>query len=216
MHEHSRPGQANIQQIITLDQAIEAGLKRYFTGEPCRRGHVAPRTTANKACVQCLALWRENNREKCREYVKRWAEENSDFLKIIRKEEYYKNRQSHQLRCRKYYWDNKSLQSLRNAQWKKNNPEKSRVSGINRRARKRLAEGRYGVKDIAKKLIVQRKKCALCRTSIAKKYHVDHIMPLALGGSNWPSNIQLLCPTCNYKKGAKHPVDYAQEIGLLL
>jgi 5-methylcytosine-specific restriction endonuclease McrA len=41
-------------------------------------------------------------------------------------------------------------------------------------------------------------------------------MPLFLGGSNWISNIQLLCPTCNLKKYKKHPVDWARENGLLL
>jgi 5-methylcytosine-specific restriction endonuclease McrA len=30
-------------------------------------------------------------------------------------------------------------------------------------------------------------------------------MPLKLGGSNWPENLQLLCRTCNLRKNAKHP-----------
>lgn len=47
-------------------------------------------------------------------------------------------------------------------------------------------------------------------------YHVDHIQPLALGGSNDKTNLQLLCPTCNTKKSAKHPIDFMQSRGLLL
>jgi 5-methylcytosine-specific restriction endonuclease McrA len=46
--------------------------------------------------------------------------------------------------------------------------------------------------------------------------HVDHILPLALGGDNRRKNIQLLCPTCNLSKGAHHPIDHAQRNGLLL
>lgn len=33
--------------------ALAAGQTRFFTGEPCRRGHVAERLTANSACSAC-------------------------------------------------------------------------------------------------------------------------------------------------------------------
>jgi len=43
--------------IISRDAARAAGLKRYFTGELCRRGHVAERYvnggTGSGACVEC-------------------------------------------------------------------------------------------------------------------------------------------------------------------
>lgn len=35
--------------------------------------------------------------------------------------------------------------------------------------------------------------------------HIDHVMPLRLGGSNYIENIQLLCRPCNLSKGSKHP-----------
>lgn len=41
-------------------------------------------------------------------------------------------------------------------------------------------------------------------------------MPLAKGGEHTPFNIQLLCPRCNVRKSAKHPVDFMQENGYLL
>ena len=35
-------------------------------------------------------------------------------------------------------------------------------------------------------------------------FHVDHIIPLAAGGVEWDlSNLELLCPTCNLRKGAQ-------------
>ena len=46
--------------------------------------------------------------------------------------------------------------------------------------------------------------------------HLDHIMPLALGGSNTDDNIQLLRARCNLQKRAKHPVDFMRERGYLI
>lgn len=42
-------------------EARATGAKRYFTGLPCRRGHVAERQTVNGTCVECLKLRAEQN-----------------------------------------------------------------------------------------------------------------------------------------------------------
>lgn len=54
-------------QIITRQDAKAQGLKRYFTGGPCKRGHVAERLVSNGKCVECRREWREANRDKVRE-----------------------------------------------------------------------------------------------------------------------------------------------------
>ena len=46
--------------------------------------------------------------------------------------------------------------------------------------------------------------------------HADHIMPLALGGSNDVRNLQLLCAPCNLTKGARDPLDHARIQGRLI
>lgn len=64
---------------------------------------------------------------------------------------------------------------------------------------------------------LQRWKCAVCHGCLCRLgYHMDHIMPLAKGGQHTPGNIQLLCPTCNVRKSAKHPIDFMQQRGFLL
>lgn len=43
-------------------------------------------------------------------------------------------------------------------------------------------------------------------------FHIDHFVPLALGGKNEDWNILLTCPTCNGRKHAKHPAQFLREV----
>jgi hypothetical protein len=40
--------------IITRHDAMMHGLPRYFTGQTCRRGHIAERRTDNSDCAECV------------------------------------------------------------------------------------------------------------------------------------------------------------------
>ncbi|WP_205479524.1 HNH endonuclease [Sphingomonas arenae] len=44
-------------------------------------------------------------------------------------------------------------------------------------------------------------KCTRCAATEDLQY--DHIIPVALGGSGSPANIELLCRPCNLKKSKK-------------
>lgn len=51
-------------QVITRKEAVQQGLSRYYTGEPCKYGHIAERNRSNGGCLICL-----NEKQK-----KRWRE----------------------------------------------------------------------------------------------------------------------------------------------
>ena len=59
-------------------------------------------------------------------------------------------------------------------------------------------------------------KCVCCGHPLSDNYHLDHIVPIALGGANEDWNIQLLRGECNLQKHAKHPVNFMQSKGFLL
>jgi 5-methylcytosine-specific restriction endonuclease McrA len=88
-----------------------------------------------------------------------------------------------------------------------------RVASHVRRARIRQADGTHNAKDVQAQFNRQHGKCYWCHKKTGKQYHVDHVMPLALGGSNGPENLVIACPSCNLSKGARHPMDFA---GVLL
>lgn len=100
--------------------------------------------------------------------------------------------------------------------WRAANPERLRLYSHNRRARLRTVGGKLSVGLAAKLFRLQRGKCACCRDDLGIDFHLDHITPLARGGANADNNIQLLCRTCNLRKGAKHPIDFMRQFGNLI
>jgi 5-methylcytosine-specific restriction endonuclease McrA len=101
-------------------------------------------------------------------------------------------------------------------QWRKENPEASRAIKQRRRAREREAEGSFTADELKALFKKQAGKCVYCTVALGKGYHADHIVPLMRGGSNWISNIQLLCRSCNSKKWAIDPIVFAKRRGRLL
>jgi 5-methylcytosine-specific restriction endonuclease McrA len=94
-----------------------------------------------------------------------------------------------------------------------------RLARAKRRARENEASGSFTKGDILNLFKMQKGKCAYfktCGQKLGDKYHIDHIVPLTKGGSNWPRNLQLTCIRCNCSKGWKDPIDFAQQMGSLL
>ena len=112
--------------------------------------------------------------------------------------------------------DQSSGRKERHAVWRAQNPEVVANSKRSYRARKKGAVGKHTQADIDTIMEMQKGKCAYCRTAIRKKYAVDHIVALTKGGTNWPTNLQLVCTPCNSRKRNKDAIDFSQQLGRLL
>jgi 5-methylcytosine-specific restriction endonuclease McrA len=193
-------------EIITRTEAAAQGLKRFFCGTVCKHGHCAERYVNDGKCVSCVA-----SRAAIR--TKRWAEKNRERRCAISREWKQRNRDHSRNLTREWRKRNPEAGKL----WHVNNREQSRINVRNRYARKMSAPGSHTSADLAAILKAQSYRCAYCRSDLRKaKRHVDHIQPLARGGSNGRANLQYLCAPCNFAKGARDPVEFAQELGRLL
>lgn len=43
-------------EVISRKESIEQGLTRYFTGTPCKHGHISPRKVGSGQCAECSRL----------------------------------------------------------------------------------------------------------------------------------------------------------------
>lgn len=173
---------------------------------------------ANPARVYELGRqWSLANPEKKRASSNKWRIANPEKVKTAYVKWVSENHEKKRETLQKWREENKARIAEWTKKWALNNQDKRRINEHNRRAKKCVNGSKLsqGLADRLYKL--QRGKCACgCKQMLSENYHLDHIMPLALGGTNTDSNIQLLCQICNQQKHAKHPVDFMQSKGFLL
>ena len=95
--------------------------------------------------------------------------------------------------------------------WRRENPQKLAIQLARRRARKLRAEGDFTVAEFEALCEKYGEVCLRCRSG-GVLLTPDHVVPLALGGSNRISNIQPLCSVCNSWKNIKI-ADYRPDKG---
>lgn len=193
------------KKVITRAQAKALGLSRYFTGKPCKHGHVAERRIEGK-CVECVKEDIVKNAKIYTERAAAWLKANRERARLGNIRRYYEDIEESRAKARAQYAKNPESvkRSIKKYKEKEENRIKLRVRWSNRRALKRNADGKHTKQDVDALLAQQNNCCKACDADLLiSGFHVDHIFPLSRGGSNWPWNLQILCPTCNISKNAK-------------
>jgi len=171
------------------------------------------------------------NKEKAKSAATAWQAVNPEKVKATRAAYYIKNSEKAKARARAWRIANPKKVKIANmlwaaanperkkvayAVWYAANPEKSRIYWQNRHARKRDNGGTLS-KGLSERLYKRQKgKCVCCHKPLGDNFHLDHIMPIKLGGKNEDWNIQLLRAECNRSKYAKHPLVYMRQKGFLI
>lgn len=93
-------------------------------------------------------------------------------------------------------------------QWREKNRERYnsliKAGKHRRRAKLKDVSGSFDADDIGRLLAAQKNTCWWCSKKLTK-YHVDHRIPIAKGGTNGLENIVISCPHCNQSRSAKFP-----------
>lgn len=197
---------------------VRAKSKRFYDAHPerCAETAKAYRLANFEKTKIKSAEWRSRNPEKCKALRARWAKENPEKIYEINKAQREKNPQLLSEKKAAYREINKEKISDVGRIYRAANQEEIRLLKQNRRALKKAAGGSLSKGLVAKLFKLQKGMCPCCRQPLGDAYHLDHKMPLALGGTNTDDNMQLLRQRCNNQKGAKHPVDFMQSRGFLL
>lgn len=170
-----------------------------------------------RACVRVVnAKYRADHPEEIKAYSAEYSAGHKEQIKTADAARYAANPEKSRAYSAKYRAENPDKVKAAIVGWRADNPEAILIHNHNRRASK-CANGGSLSKGLAERLFkLQRGKCACCKRPLGDDFHLDHIMPVALGGTNTDDNMQLLRKTCNLQKHAKHPVDFMQSRGLLL
>jgi len=168
-----------------------AKMAAYYAGNKDKWAYAPAATEVErKKRNRKTRLWRAANLQLAREHQRRYRFLNPGLIAAAAARDRLENPAKFKARAQDYY---------------SRNLEAERLRSRHKAARRRGAEGTYTKRDVDLLYHQQSGRCGFCLVDLFQKFHIDHVIPLALGGTNWPGNLQLLCPRCNLKKGAKPP-----------
>jgi 5-methylcytosine-specific restriction endonuclease McrA len=204
-----------IRSAATREHARESGHARYFTGKPCKYGHVAERFTVSGNCADCVADLRasEAYKAKSRLRVRGWMSEQQKNPEFVERERERKRdlarrrRMRPDVRSRELEYKKSPAVREKNRQYQKDNPILTAERAMRRRVRKRAVF----IEDVPLAYLMERdgSKCRICghRLDMGTRFPDprtptrDHIIPLSKGGMHERSNLQVACYVCNSSKG---------------
>jgi len=184
----------------TRAEAKAVGAKYYFTGVPCKHGHVAPRKTKG-ACVECLKVEWEQSSITRAEYFKQY---NKSDVGVEAKQRYYEKNRA-QVIARAQARPVAEKQAYK-SKYRQTNPDLYKTLTSFRRRRFRDATPPW-LTHKQKSEIRQLYQIAITMSkTTGEQYVVDHIVPLQshkVCGLHVPWNLRVITQEENLKKSNK-------------
>lgn len=184
----------------TRAEAKATGAKYYFTGEPCKHGHIAPRKTKG-ACLECLKLeWERGNQTRA-EYFRAYNQ--SEAGQKAKQEYYGRNREA--VIARAQARDTAKVTEYKLA-YKERNPDLYKELVSLRRRRFRSATPKWLSAGQKMEIRLKYRLAIELSRRTGERYVVDHIVPLQgeeVCGLHVPWNLEVVTQAENLKKSNK-------------
>lgn len=172
----------------------------------------------------------KENAERIKKYKKQWNEENMEKYLYYFRDRYESNKDEILKQQRQYYQLNKEKVLEQNKRWKMKNIEKykayhkeyfktyfntpeGRENYYKHLVKRRSKKHKVDFTPFQRNKLLERDNwtCQSCGCKVHDRHkgswntpdkaHIDHIVPISKGGNSEPSNLQVLCRTCNLSKG---------------
>lgn len=180
----------------TRAEAKAAGVKYYFTGKPCSRGHIAPRATKGNCTICREEDWRADNE-------RRKLQPKSEAAKAAGKRYYERNREAVIARAQARPDEEKRAYKKR---YHERNPEYRKAQTSLRKRRHREATPSWVTPEQKKQMRSLYLEAQRLTKITGERYVVDHIIPLIsdeVCGLHVPWNLRVITQEENLKKSNK-------------
>lgn len=184
----------------TRAEAKASGATHYFTGEPCKHGHIALRKTKG-VCVECAKIEWQQSVSKRGEYFAKYNR--SGRGQEVKRKYYDKNRERVIARASARPPEDKRAYR---AKYKEANPELTKAMTSLRRRRFRDATPTWLTKEQKKAIRTLYLHAQAMTNTTGERYVVDHIIPLqsdVVCGLHVPWNLRVMTQEENLKKSNK-------------
>jgi len=210
-------------EILSKEDARKQGFRRYFTGNPCRKGHTSEKYVSDGGCVEC-SIERANRRytdnkddvlrqsrkryqddpDKIKDRVAARRQAQPEKVRTEKKREYERNKSRYIVKAAEWSAANpeKAKECARN--WHKNNPLKSYAAVVRRRAKLKHRMPPWLTDEHKFAILAVYEKARIMSEETGTKRQVDHIVPLRgklVSGLHVPWNLQILTTFENQSKG---------------
>jgi len=184
----------------TREEAKKTGSKYYFTGQPCKHGHIAARKTKG-ACVECLKVeWAKGNVERA-EYFKQYNQ--SDAGQKAKRDYYGRNKETVIARAQ---GRPDAAKNQYKQKYKEANPELYRELVSLRRRRFRQATPKWLSAEQKMEIRLKYRLAIELSRATGIRHAVDHEIPLQgedVCGLHVPWNLRVITQEENLKKSNK-------------
>lgn len=160
--------------------------------------------------IEVTRRWCQANPRRHAANAARWSKKNPEYGRAMAKQYRDAHKGDPELAEKERERQRKKWDLVDRYRPRKRNPETRKAAYHRYRSRLKNAEGKFTAAEWISCKEAHGNVCANCGE--AKKLCADHIIPISKGGSNYITNIQPLCFSCNSRKRDKMPHELVRHV----